>query len=61
MINEYAIGGLVLIDRTTGKILYWDLTSEYSKDENDVTNMNFENMFILADDLNMFLSKISKC
>ena len=57
IIGDDALGGLILIDNATNKIIYWDLLSAYHE-KADVDNISTKNTFCISKSLNDFLNNI---
>ena len=60
IIGEDALGGFILTEVETDKVFYWDYTLAYKDDydEEDEDEITSNNMFVLANDLDSFLSQL---
>lgn len=60
IIGEDALGGFILTEVETDKVFYWDYTLAYKDDydEEDEDEITSNNTFVLANDLDSFLSQL---
>lgn len=60
IIGEDALGGFILTEVATDKVFYWDYTLAYKDDYDDYDEeeITSNNMFVLANDLDSFLSQL---